>query len=177
MELSEIYMERCIELARLGMGNVSPNPMVGSIIVCRGKIIGEGFHQQYGGPHAEVNAVNTVSDAGMLKDSTLYVSLEPCAHHGLTPPCSNLIIEKQIPRVVIGTTDPFTEVAGKGIDILRKAGLEVKVGVLEKECRELNKRFFTYHEKQRPYVILKWAQTADSPVLPVPRTVNCCLHC
>ncbi len=154
-------MERCIELARLGMGNVSPNPMVGSVIVWRGMIIGEGFHQQYGGPHAEVNAINAVSDASQLKDSTLYVSLEPCAHHGLTPPCSNLIIEKKIPRVVIGTTDPFTEVAGKGIDKLRKAGLKVKAGVLEKECRELNKRFFTYHENHRPYIILKWAQTAD----------------
>lgn len=154
-------MERCIELACLGLGNVAPNPMVGSVIVCRGKIIGEGFHQQYGGPHAEVNAINAVSDAGLLKESTLYVSLEPCAHFGLTPPCSNLIIEKQIPRVVIGTTDPFAEVAGKGIEKLQKAGVEVKVGVLENECRELNRRFFTFHEKQRPYVILKWAQTAD----------------
>ncbi len=161
MDLSEVYMSRCIELARLGIGNVSPNPMVGSIIVYHGKIIGEGFHQQYGGPHAEVNAVNAVPDSTLLKDSTLYVSLEPCAHHGLTPPCSDLIIEKQIPRVVIGTTDPFSEVAGKGIGKLRKAGVKVEVGILEKECHELNKRFFTYHEKQRPYVILKWAQTAD----------------
>ncbi len=161
MEIDEKYMERCIELALLGSGNVAPNPMVGSVIVCRGKIIGEGFHQQYGGPHAEVNAVNAVSDASLLKESTLYVSLEPCAHFGLTPPCSNLIIEKQIPKVVIGTTDPFAEVAGKGIEKLQKAGVEVKAGVLENECRELNRRFFTFHEKQRPYVILKWAQTAD----------------
>jgi diaminohydroxyphosphoribosylaminopyrimidine deaminase/5-amino-6-(5-phosphoribosylamino)uracil reductase len=161
MELPEIYMERCIQLARSGMGTVSPNPLVGSIIVYRGKIIGEGFHQQYGGPHAEVNAVNSVSNLSLLKESTMYVSLEPCAHHGLTPPCSDLVIEKQIPRVVIGTADPFTEVAGKGIEKLQKAGIDVEVGILEKECRELNKRFFTYHEKQRPFVILKWAQTAD----------------
>ncbi len=161
MEISEQYMSRCIELALLGLGNAAPNPMVGSVIVCRGKIIGEGFHQQYGGPHAEVNAINAVSDTTLLKESTLYVSLEPCAHFGQTPPCSNLIIEKQIPRVVIGTTDPFAEVAGKGIEKLRKAGIEVTVGTLEKECRELNRRFFTFHEKQRPYVILKWAQTAD----------------
>ncbi len=154
-------MARCIELARLGLSNVAPNPMVGSIIVCRGKIIGEGFHQEFGGPHAEVNAINEVSDARLLKESTLYVSLEPCAHYGQTPPCTNLIIEKQIPKVIIGTTDPFSEVAGKGIDKLLRAGIEVEVGVLEKECRELNKRFFTFHEKQRPYVILKWAQTAD----------------
>lgn len=161
MDISEKYMRRCIELALLGMGNVAPNPMVGCVIVHRKKIIGEGFHQQYGGPHAEVNAVKAVSDEQLLKESTLYVSLEPCAHFGLTPPCTNLIIEKQIPRVVIGTTDPFAKVAGKGIEKLRQAGIEVTVGILEKECRELNKRFFTYHEKQRPYVILKWAQTAD----------------
>ncbi|MFW6290112.1 MAG: bifunctional diaminohydroxyphosphoribosylaminopyrimidine deaminase/5-amino-6-(5-phosphoribosylamino)uracil reductase RibD [Mariniphaga sp.] len=154
-------MERCIELARLGLGHVAPNPMVGSVIVWRGKIIGEGYHQQYGGPHAEVNAIHAVSDASLLRESTLYVSLEPCAHYGLTPPCSSLIIEKQIPRVVVGTTDPFAEVAGKGIEKLRNSGIEVTVGLLENECRELNRRFFTFHEKQRPYVILKWAQTAD----------------
>ena len=161
MDLTEIYMSRCLELARLGHGNVAPNPMVGSIIVHQQKIIGEGFHQQYGGPHAEVNAVNSVTNASLLKESILYVSLEPCAHFGLTPPCSDLIIEKQIPKVIIGTVDPFAEVAGKGIEKLRKAGVEVEVGILEKECRELNKRFFTFHEKKRPYIILKWAQTAD----------------
>ncbi len=154
-------MNRCIELARLGAGNVAPNPMVGCVIVCRGKIIGEGFHQKYGESHAEVNAVNSVENPELLKESTLYVSLEPCAHHGLTPPCTDLILEKQIPRVVIGTIDPFSEVAGKGIDKLRKAGIEVEVGMMKKECRELNKRFFTFHEKKRPYIILKWAQTPD----------------
>lgn len=154
-------MSRCIELARLGQGNVSPNPMVGCVIVHAEKIIGEGFHRQYGGPHAEVNAIDAVDDKSLLKESTLYVSLEPCAHYGLTPPCSDLIIEKQIPRVVIGTVDPFAAVAGKGIEKLQKAGVEVISGILEKECLELNKRFFTYHQKQRPYIILKWAQTAD----------------
>jgi diaminohydroxyphosphoribosylaminopyrimidine deaminase / 5-amino-6-(5-phosphoribosylamino)uracil reductase len=161
MELSEKYMFRCLELARLGAGEVAPNPMVGSVIVHNQKIIGEGFHRKYGQPHAEVNAINDVADLDLLKDSTLYVSLEPCAHHGLTPPCSDLIIEKQIPRVVIGIEDPFSEVAGKGIEKLLKAGIEVKRGVLESECRELNKRFFTFHEKKRPYIILKWAQTLD----------------
>jgi len=154
-------MNRCIELARLGAGNVAPNPMVGCVIVSQGKIIGEGFHQKYGGAHAEVNAINAVSNPEFLTKSTLYVSLEPCAHFGLTPPCSDLIVKNQIPRVVIGTTDPFSEVAGKGIEKLRKAGIKVEVGILEKECRELNKRFFTFHEKKRPYIILKWAQTLD----------------
>ncbi len=154
-------MSRCIELARLGAGSVAPNPMVGCVIVCQEKIIGEGFHQKYGEAHAEVNAIHAVSQPEFLKESTLYVSLEPCAHFGLTPPCSDLIVEKQIPKVVIGTIDPFSEVAGKGIEKLRKAGIEVEVGILEKECRELNKRFFTFHEKKRPFVILKWAQTLD----------------
>jgi diaminohydroxyphosphoribosylaminopyrimidine deaminase/5-amino-6-(5-phosphoribosylamino)uracil reductase len=161
MDTNEKYMFRCIELARLGAGNVAPNPMVGSVIVHRGKIIGEGFHQKYGEAHAEVNAIRSVSEPGLLKESTLYVTLEPCAHHGLTPPCSDLIVEKQIPRVVIGTIDSFSEVAGKGIEKLRKAGVEVEEGILEKECRALNKRFFTFHEKKRPFVILKWAQTLD----------------
>jgi len=161
MDLSEKYMMRCIELARLGMGHVSLNPLVGCVIVHRNKIIGEGYHRQYGGPHAEVNAINEVTDHQLLKESTLYVSLEPCAHYGLTPPCSDLIVSKQIPRVIIGTSDPFTEVAGRGIEKLRNAGIEVETGILENECRELNKRFFTYHEKKRPYIILKWAQTAD----------------
>jgi len=154
-------MMRCLELARLGAGSVAPNPMVGCVIVCREKIIGEGFHQKHGEAHAEVNAINAVANAELLKESTLYVSLEPCAHHGLTPPCSDLIAEKQIPRVVIGTVDPFSEVSGKGIEKLRRAGIEVEVGMLEEECRELNRRFFTFHEKKRPYIILKWAQTCD----------------
>jgi diaminohydroxyphosphoribosylaminopyrimidine deaminase/5-amino-6-(5-phosphoribosylamino)uracil reductase len=161
MEIYEKYMHRCLELAELGAGSVAPNPMVGSVIVHNGKIIGEGFHRQHGGPHAEVNAINAVPDSNTLKTSTLYVNLEPCAHHGLTPPCSDLIIKKQIPKVVIGTIDPFSEVAGKGIEKLKKAGIEVEVGILEEECRELNKRFFCFHEKKRPYVILKWAQTLD----------------
>jgi diaminohydroxyphosphoribosylaminopyrimidine deaminase/5-amino-6-(5-phosphoribosylamino)uracil reductase len=161
MEVNEKYMQRCIQLAGLGAGDVAPNPMVGSVIVYEGKIIGEGFHRKYGGPHAEVNAIKSVSDPEMLKKSTLYVSLEPCAHHGLTPPCSDLIIEKKIPEVVIGTIDPFSEVAGKGIEKLEKAGVKVTSGILEKECRELNKRFFTFHERKRPFVILKWAQTID----------------
>ncbi|SHF52811.1 diaminohydroxyphosphoribosylaminopyrimidine deaminase [Mariniphaga anaerophila] len=154
-------MKRCLALARLGAGNVAPNPMVGSIIVCRGKIIGEGFHQKYGEAHAEVNAINAVQNPELLQESTLFVTLEPCAHQGLTPPCSDLIVKKQIPRVVIGTVDPFSKVAGRGIEKLRNAGIEVEIGVLEKECRDLNKRFFTFHEKKRPYVILKWAQTLD----------------
>ncbi len=161
MNANEKYINYCIELAKLGAGNVSPNPMVGCVIVCNGKIIGEGYHQKYGEAHAEVNAINSVANPALLKKSTLFVTLEPCAHFGLTPPCSDLIVEKQIPKVVIGTIDPFAEVAGKGVEKMRKAGIEVEVGILEKECRELNKRFFTFHEKKRPYIILKWAQTLD----------------
>ena len=123
-------MHRCLELARLGAGDVAPNPMEGSVILHRGKIIGEGYHRKYGGPHAEVDAINSVSDPKILKESILYVSLEPCAHHGLTPPCSDLIIEKEIPEVVIGTVDPFSEVAGKGIEKLEKAGVKVISGIL-----------------------------------------------
>ncbi len=154
-------MSRCLELALLGAGNVSPNPMVGCVIVHNDKIIGEGFHEKYGEAHAEVNAINAVKNQGLLKKSTLYVSLEPCAHFGLTPPCSYLIIEKKIQNVVIGTIDSFAKVAGKGIDRIIKAGTDVQVGILEKECRELNKRFFTFHEKKRPYIFLKWAETTD----------------
>ena len=154
-------MKRCLELALLGAGKVAPNPMVGSVIVYNGKIIGEGFHRKYGDAHAEVNAINAVKNHELLKESTLFVTLEPCAHAGLTPPCSNLIIEKQIPKVIIGTVDPFAAVAGKGIEKLKKAGIQVEVGIMEKECREINKRFFTFHEKNRPYIILKWAQTLN----------------
>lgn len=161
MDRDEKYMMRCLHLARLGAGSVSPNPMVGSVIVHGGKIIGEGFHQKIGEAHAEVNAINAVQNPELLKESTLYVTLEPCAHHGLTPPCSDLIVEKQIRRVVIGSVDPFSEVAGKGIEKLIRAGIKVDVGILEDDCRELNKRFFTFHEKNRPYIILKWAQTQD----------------
>ncbi len=154
-------MARALELARLGAGGTAPNPMVGCVIVFGGKIIGEGFHEEYGGPHAEVNAINSVKEQQLLKNSTLYVSLEPCAHYGRTPPCSDLIVAKQIPKVVIGTVDPFAKVAGKGIEKLKKGGVKVEVGIMENECREINRRFFCFHEKKRPFVILKWAQTQD----------------
>lgn len=157
----EKYMNRCLELARHGRTSVAPNPMVGCVIVSQGKIIGEGYHQKYGGPHAEVNAINSVENQGLLKTSTLYVNLEPCAHHGKTPPCSDLIIRKKIPKVVIGCKDSFAKVAGKGIDKMRKAGIDVKLGVLEKESKELNRRFFKYHSEKRPYILLKWAETID----------------
>jgi diaminohydroxyphosphoribosylaminopyrimidine deaminase/5-amino-6-(5-phosphoribosylamino)uracil reductase len=161
MSIPEIFMQRCLDLALLGMGNVAPNPMVGCAIVHDGIIIGEGYHEKYGQPHAEVNAIRAVKNPELLAESTLYVSLEPCAHFGKTAPCSDLIIENRIPKVVIGTIDPFAEVAGKGIERMRKAGIDVTVGVLEKKCRTLNRRFFTFHEKKRPYIILKWAQTLD----------------
>ena len=157
----EKYMKRCIELAQLALGNTYENPVVGAVIVHKGKIIGEGYHRKSGEAHAEVNAINSVKNQNLLKESTIYVSLEPCSHIGKTPACSTLIINKKIPRVVVGTIDPFNKVKGKGIKMLKQAGIDVTIGVLEKECRELNKRFFTYHEKKRPYVILKWAQTID----------------
>jgi len=158
---AEFYMARCLQLAKNGFGKVAPNPMVGSVIVCDGKIIGEGYHQKCGEAHAEVNAIASVIDQSLLKHSTLYVNLEPCSHHGKTPPCSDLMIEKGIPHVVVGSTDPHALVNGTGLDRLRKAGIKVQTGVLEKECDILNKRFFTFHKKQRPYIILKWAQSAD----------------
>lgn len=162
----EKYMRRCLELAELGMGNVSPNPMVGAVIVYDGRIIGEGYHQKYGEAHAEVNAVKQVADkysdhAELLSRSTIYVSLEPCAHYGKTPPCADLIIRHHIPKVVVGCRDPFEQVNGRGIEKLLAAGIEVTTGVLEDECKWLNRRFFTRVQKHRPYVILKWAQTAD----------------
>ena len=141
----EKYMRRCIQLAKNGLCNVSPNPMVGAVIVCEGQIIGEGYHIRCGEAHAEVNAIRSVKDPYLLKHSTIYVSLEPCSHHGKTPPCADLIIEKQIPRIVIGCQDPFSKVAGKGIQKLRDAGCEVIVGVLETECRELIRKFITFH--------------------------------
>ncbi|MEB0249424.1 MULTISPECIES: bifunctional diaminohydroxyphosphoribosylaminopyrimidine deaminase/5-amino-6-(5-phosphoribosylamino)uracil reductase RibD [unclassified Mucilaginibacter] len=166
MALHDIYMQRCLELAALGAGKVSPNPMVGAVIVCEGKIIGEGYHQKYGEAHAEVNAIKMLTDRydnyfDLLQQSTIYVSLEPCAHYGKTPPCADLIIKHHIPNVVIGCRDPFAQVDGKGIEKLQAAGVAVIVGVLEKECQWLNRRFFTRVQKQRPYIILKWAQTAD----------------
>lgn len=162
----EKYMQRCIELAELGMGAVSPNPMVGAVVVFEDKIIGEGYHQKYGEAHAEVNAIGQVlnkfeNSSELLKQSVIYVSLEPCAHYGKTPPCADLIIQHQIPKVVVGCRDPFTQVDGKGIEKLKAAGTEVVVGVLEEECKWLNRRFFTRIQKHRPYIILKWAQTSD----------------
>jgi len=162
----EIYMQRCLELAALGMGAVSPNPMVGAVIVHNYRIIGEGYHRQYGEAHAEVNAINQVINkfdnyAELLKQSTIYVSLEPCAHYGKTPPCADLIIKHQIPAVVAGCRDPFVQVDGKGIEKLQNAGVEVITGILEQECKWLNRRFFTRVQKHRPYIILKWAQTRD----------------
>jgi diaminohydroxyphosphoribosylaminopyrimidine deaminase / 5-amino-6-(5-phosphoribosylamino)uracil reductase len=154
-------MRRCLELAQNGLGLVAPNPLVGSVIVNQGEIIGEGYHRRYGGPHAEVYAIQSVKDKDLLRVSTLFVNLEPCAHSGKTPPCSDLIIEKKIPRVVIGTTDPNSLVAGKGIEKLKKAGVEVITDILSEECYELNRRFFTFHQKKRPYIILKWAQSGD----------------
>lgn len=161
MVVEERYMRRAIDLALCGSGLTYPNPMVGAVVVYNGKIIGEGYHIKAGTGHAEVNAVNSVKDKSLLKDSTIYVSLEPCAHYGKTPPCAQLIIDMGIPRVVVGCVDSFSKVSGKGIQMLRDAGREVVAGVLERECREVNRRFFTFHEKQRPYIILKWAQSAD----------------
>jgi len=154
-------MRRCLQLAACGRGFVAPNPMVGAVIVYNNKIIGEGFHAQYGGPHAEVQAIASVKDKTLLKNSTLYVNLEPCSHYGKTPPCVDLILEKQIPRVIIGHEDPFPEVSGRGIKKLREAGVETLCGVLEEECKELNKRYLTYMFQHRPYIILKWAQSSD----------------
>ncbi|MBI3137525.1 MAG: bifunctional diaminohydroxyphosphoribosylaminopyrimidine deaminase/5-amino-6-(5-phosphoribosylamino)uracil reductase RibD [Sphingobacteriales bacterium] len=156
-------MYRCLELARKGAGYTAPNPMVGAVLVQDDRIIGEGWHQRYGEAHAEVNAINSaqLSLSDRATGLTAFVSLEPCAHHGKTPPCADLLIRTGIPKVVIGCRDPFEAVNGKGVEKLRAAGVEVLEGVLEQECRELNKRFFTFHEMKRPYVILKWAQTAD----------------
>ncbi|MFZ1799218.1 MAG: bifunctional diaminohydroxyphosphoribosylaminopyrimidine deaminase/5-amino-6-(5-phosphoribosylamino)uracil reductase RibD [Chitinophagaceae bacterium] len=159
----EQLMQRCLQLASLGAGTVSPNPMVGAVLVYEDRIIGEGYHQTYGMPHAEINCINSVSweNKEFISQSTLYVSLEPCAHFGKTPPCTNRIIEEKIPQVVIGSTDPFPKVNGLGIAQLKDAGIEVITGVLKNESDELNKRFFCLHTKKRPYIILKWAQTAN----------------
>jgi len=159
--LHETYISRCLDLARLGLGHTAPNPLVGSVIVREGRIIGEGYHQQYGGPHAEVNAVNEVRDKKLLTDSVLYVNLEPCSHTGKTPPCADMIIQAGIPEVVIGTSDPNPLVSGKGIKKLEQNGVKVTCNVLSRECRELNNRFFTFHTRRRPYIVLKWARTSD----------------
>ncbi|MDY0779468.1 bifunctional diaminohydroxyphosphoribosylaminopyrimidine deaminase/5-amino-6-(5-phosphoribosylamino)uracil reductase RibD [Tenacibaculum sp. IB213877] len=160
------YMQRCIQLAKNGIGTARPNPSVGAVIVYKNKIIGEGFTSPYGGPHAEVNAINSVKDKTLLKESTIYVTLEPCSHHGKTPPCADLIVKHQIPNVVIGCVDTNSLVAGKGIERLQKSGCNVEVGVLGKECFEHHKRFFTVQNKKRPYIILKWAETQDGFIAP-----------
>jgi diaminohydroxyphosphoribosylaminopyrimidine deaminase / 5-amino-6-(5-phosphoribosylamino)uracil reductase len=167
MSTHEKYMNRCIQLAKNGLGTTYPNPLVGSVIVYNGKIIGEGWHQKAGEAHAEVNAINSVIDKTLLSKATIYVSLEPCSHFGKTPPCADLIAYHKIPNVVIGTIDSFAKVAGNGIKKLMQSGANVTIGVLEKECKELNKRFFTFHEKKRPYVILKWAETGDGFIAPL----------
>ena len=159
-------MQRCIQLALLGAGMVAPNPMVGAVLVYNDRIIGEGYHRQYGAAHAEVNCIASVAatDRALIAAATLYVSLEPCAHFGKTPPCSDLIIATEIKKVVIGCKDPFTAVNGKGIEKLRNAGVDIVVGVLEDACLQVNKAFFTFHTRHRPYIIIKWAQTADAKV-------------
>ena len=167
MNKHEIYMKRCLQLAKNGLGTTYPNPLVGSVIVHNGKIIGEGWHKKAGEPHAEVNAINSVKNKELLAKSTIYVSLEPCSHFGKTPPCANLIIEHKIPKVVIGCIDSYSEVAGKGIEKLTNAGCKVTLNVLEAACLEMNKRFFTFHNKKRPFIILKWAETADGFIAPL----------
>ena len=161
--VDEKYMQRCLQLAANGIQGARPNPMVGAVIVTNGRIIGEGYHVRCGEGHAEVNAFASVrpEDEVLLKDATIYVSLEPCSHYGKTPPCADLIIKKGVKRVVVGCIDPFAEVQGRGIKKLKDAGIDVTVGVLEEECQWLNRRFFTYHREHRPYIILKWAQTAN----------------
>lgn len=175
MPLHELYMQRCLELAALGTGSVSPNPMVGAVIVHEGRIIGEGYHRQYGQAHAEVNAVNSVlskydNAKELLRNSAIYVSLEPCAHYGKTPPCADLIIKYRIPKVVVGCRDPFDQVDGKGIEKLQQAGIEVINCALEAECKWLNRRFFTRVQQKRPYIILKWAQTSDGFFAPADKS-------
>ncbi len=160
-EKDKTFMPRALQLAKLAGVHASPNPMVGAVIVHNDKIIGEGFHQQHGSAHAEVNAVNSVKDKNVLSESTIYVTLEPCAHYGKTPPCADLIVQNQFKRVVVACLDTFSEVSGKGIQRMKDAGIEVEIGILESEARHLNRRFFTYHEKKRPYVVLKWAETRD----------------
>ena len=161
MTVEEKYMYRCLQLALNGKGFVMPNPMVGAVIVHNGKIIGEGYHRRYGEPHAEVNAIASVKDKNLLQEATIYVSLEPCSHYGKTPPCAQLIIDSKIPKAVVACFDPYPAVSGKGIEMLRKADVEVCIGVLEKEATELNKEFITTQTSDRPYIYLKWAQTQD----------------
>ncbi len=173
-----LYMRRCIQLAKNGFPDAMPNPMVGAVIVAHHRIIGEGWHRCYGGPHAEVNAFASVrpQDEPLLNEATIYVSLEPCAHYGKTPPCAQLLIKKGIKRCVVGCIDPFAKVQGKGIEMLKKAGIDVTVGMLEKECRQLNKAFMTFHQQQRPFITLKWAQTADGYIGYDGQTADTPLH-
>lgn len=161
MNIHEKYIKRCIQLAKNGLGKTYPNPLVGSVIVLNNVVIGEGWHQKAGEPHAEVYAINSVKDKSQLKNATIYVSLEPCSHFGKTPPCSNLIVASGIKNVVIGVIDSNSIVSGKGVEYLKSNGCNVVVGVLENECLKLNKRFFTFHSKKRPFIVLKWAETAD----------------
>ena len=172
MNTHEFYINRCLQIAKNGLGSTQPNPMVGSVIVHNNQIIGEGFTSKYGSHHAEVNAIASVKDKTLLNQSTIYVTLEPCAHYGKTPPCSDLIIQHKIPNVVIGCIDDYKEVAGKGIKKLKDAGIHVTVGVLANVCKLHHKRFFTFHNKKRPYIILKWAQTANGFIAPETKTEN-----
>jgi diaminohydroxyphosphoribosylaminopyrimidine deaminase / 5-amino-6-(5-phosphoribosylamino)uracil reductase len=166
VKVQEKYIKRCIELAKNGLGTTYPNPLVGCVIVYDNKIIGEGWHKKSGEAHAEVIAIESVQNKKLLSSSTLYVSLEPCSHFGKTPPCADLILKYKIPNVVIGTIDPNSKVAGKGIQKLKDSGVNVTFGILEKECNELNKRFFTFHRKSRPFIILKWAESSDGFISP-----------
>jgi diaminohydroxyphosphoribosylaminopyrimidine deaminase/5-amino-6-(5-phosphoribosylamino)uracil reductase len=166
VKVQEKYIKRCIELAKNGLGTTYPNPLVGCVIVYENKIIGEGWHKKSGEAHAEVVAINSVKDKLLLSKSTIYVSLEPCSHFGKTPPCADLIVKYKIPNVVIGTIDPNSKVAGTGVKKLLEAGINVTVGILEDECNELNKRFFTFHQKMRPFIILKWAESSDGFISP-----------
>ena len=170
MKVQEKYIKRCIELAKNGLGTTYPNPLVGCVIIFENTIIGEGWHKKSGASHAEVIAIESVQNKELLSSSTLYVSLEPCSHFGKTPPCADLILKYKIPNVVIGTVDPNSKVAGKGIQKLKDSGVNVTFGILEKEGNELNKRFFTFHRKNRPYIILKWAESADGFISPKNKT-------
>ncbi len=172
MKQEEFYMQRCIELAQKGIGSARPNPSVGCVIVHKDSVIGEGYTSAYGGPHAEVNAIQSVREKRLLEKSTLYVTLEPCSHFGKTPPCADAIIAHKIPKVVIGCLDTYSLVSGKGIARLKNAGLTVRVGVLEHECKEQHKRFFTIQNKKRPYIILKWAETRDGFIAPQTKEKN-----
>tara|TARA_R110001592_G_scaffold8084_8_gene44344 strand:- start:8453 stop:9556 length:1104 start_codon:yes stop_codon:yes gene_type:complete len=164
----EKFMLRCIQIAKNGLGSTAPNPMVGAVIVYKDQIIGEGYTSAYGGAHAEVNAINSVKDISLLKSATLYVTLEPCSHFGKTPPCADLIVKMGIPKVVIGLKDPHEKVAGNGLKKLEQAGCKVQIGILKKECEEHHRRFLTYYTKKRPFIILKWAETADGFIAPEP---------